>query len=436
MSQQLFPFEILEIPAAGAYATLCVTRAANGEVVACKVLKGVLADNAQALTRLRDEARMLSRLDHPSIVKVHDMLNLDGRHVMVMEYLAGMDLERLVRAHPNGLPGPVAAEIIRQAALGLHAAYTSPVGDPPKPLHVIHRDIKPDNLHLSIDGTVKVLDFGTAKGIFDDREAQTVMMVQGSRGYMAPERLDGEEDTFAVDVYALGHTWFQLYTGKAAVVSRHFRKHDEAVAKALTFIPEESLPSASQEQAKALLTRMLAYEPSQRPSWQQVIDDINALLAGIEPDLRAFAAAEVLPAHDQRDRTPPEAHDDYADVSFLGTPGSWETLANPDITEEMSDDAVRGFLGRGGWEGKVPELQLLLTKSGRWTAGPFLEILHAANSPWWQVWQKRPTPAAIATALEFLKQRKQEKSVRAYASEFLEHADERVRKAAKAITEK
>lgn len=433
MQGPLFPFEILEVPASGSYATLCVAKAANGQVVACKVLKKGLVDNAEALTRMRDEARMLSRLDHPCIVSVHDLLNLDGRPVMVMEWVEGMDLSRLLRAHPDGLPAGIACEIVRQVALGLNAAYTSPVGDPPKPLQVIHRDIKPDNVLLSTDGKVKVLDFGTAKGAFDDREAMTTAMVMGSRGFMPPERMELLPDTVGVDVYALGITWLMLLTGKMATISRAEHRHDAAVEKAVGYIKTEDLLPNTVIWLRDLIRRMCSYEPEERPTYDAIIEDIEGFLKSCDVDLEAFAAAHVLPASEARTRLPPEKHPDFPDLAFLGTAGSWETLDNPGITQQMSDDAVRRALRESGWEERVPELQVVLANAGRWTAGPFIDILRGHSTPWWKVWASRPSPTAIATALDFLKQRKSQAQVRSIAETFVDHKDPRIHTAAKAI---
>ncbi len=430
MSDGLFPFEILEIPASGAFATLCLARAADGRIVACKVLKKDFVSNADALTRMRDEARLLTRLDHPGIVDVYDLLNLDGRPVLVMEYVEGLDLGTLLRALPDGVPAPVACAIIRGAAEALHAGYSNP-GRDGTALHVIHRDLKPDNLMIDVTGQVKVLDFGTAKGTFTDRESMTTAMVMGSRGYMSPERLMGEQDTSAVDVYALGLTFLQLLTGKLPVISRHPKKHDPAVEKAIARVHSDEVPDL--DALHDLLRAMASFDAAARPTCSDVVRELDTVVGAQPADLVSFARAEVRPRVDERPRHAPEAHPDYHDLTFLGTAGSWETLSNPDVTEEQSDGALRAFLKHPDWAERVSDLQLLLTGSARWTPGPFLEVLHKAHTPWWQVWQKRPSDAQLAVALEFLKQRSDEPAVVALAEPFLDHADERIRNAARSI---
>ena len=165
--------------------------------VALKVLNSQWDDGSDAGRRLRDEARLLGRLRHRCIVSVDDLIRIDGRWGVVMEYIAGADLEHLVnsaRDQQQPISQAAALEICAAIAEALHAAYAGD-GHDAEALEVVHRDIKPSNVLLTAGGDVKVLDFGIALASFDEREAQTGRVRYGSIPYMAPERILGEPET-------------------------------------------------------------------------------------------------------------------------------------------------------------------------------------------------------------------------------------------------
>ena len=185
------PFEVVEILGEGSFGTVCVARVRNDPLrrkVALKILKGEYTANPKIMNRTRDEARLLSRINHPNIVRVERLMEVGGRPGVVMEHVEGASLDKLLLRYRTGLPPEIAIELVRQSLIALHVAYADAVGHDGQPLRVIHRDIKPSNILLSIHGAVKVVDFGIAKGNFEGREAETESVVMGSRPYMAPER--------------------------------------------------------------------------------------------------------------------------------------------------------------------------------------------------------------------------------------------------------
>ena len=177
--------------------------------VAIKLLRPEKASTAGLIGRLRDEARMLAAIRHRAIVRVDDLVELDGSWAIVMEYVEGCDLTELLRL---GVVPPVAALAITEEVAGaLHAAWHQD-GPEGTPLRLIHRDIKPSNLRITVHGEVKILDFGVARAELSSREEHTTEAAFGTVPYMAPERFYGE-DTVAGDVYALGVTLFEMLTG-------------------------------------------------------------------------------------------------------------------------------------------------------------------------------------------------------------------------------
>ena len=260
-------------------------------LVALKVLnpgKDTVADFAR---RLRDEARVLGMLRHRSIVHVDGLVVLDGRWTVVMEYIRGVDLGRLV-AEAGRLPERAALELAGETAAALSVAYewTNPQGEP---LQLLHRDIKPSNLLLTSAGEVKVLDFGVARAQFAGREAVTRSVRFGSMKYLAPERLD-MQDGPAGDVYALGAVLYELLVGQALGQSSvNPRKHAERVA-----LGERNLRHLHvQEPIVELVTSMVAWDPTVRPVTRQVERRCRDLMGSVASGdwLRDYAERAVPP---------------------------------------------------------------------------------------------------------------------------------------------
>ncbi|HEX2391659.1 MAG TPA: protein kinase, partial [Solirubrobacterales bacterium] len=177
--------------------------------VAVKILAEHLSDDERFVARFRREALAVAKLIHPNIVQVYDTGLDEGRHYIVMEYVAGRSGAQLLQRQ-----GPVdpegAAEIGIQACAGLDYAHRR---------GIIHRDVKPGNLMITggaVGGgemTVKLTDFGIARAIEQTRITQ-VGSVVGTAAYLAPEQVRGEEATPATDVYALGVVLYQFLTGR------------------------------------------------------------------------------------------------------------------------------------------------------------------------------------------------------------------------------
>jgi eukaryotic-like serine/threonine-protein kinase len=169
--------------------------------VAVKVLSGALAGDGRAAERLRREARAAARLEHPSIARVLDLGEHDGRPYLVMELLEGESLAaRIDRAGP--MAPAEAARVVTAVADALQAAHTA---------GVVHRDVKPGNVFLTTGGEVKVLDFGIAWCAHD--AALTTGELLGTAAYLAPERVLGHRATPAADIYALGVVLYELLAG-------------------------------------------------------------------------------------------------------------------------------------------------------------------------------------------------------------------------------
>jgi WD40 repeat protein/serine/threonine protein kinase len=260
--------------------------------VALKVIKHAYLESAGAVERFRREVRAAAQLSHPNIVTAFDAEQAGDTHFLVMEYVEGTTLGRLVgRVGP--LPVAEACEYIRQAALGLQHAHER---------GMVHRDVKPDNLMLTPGGTVKVLDFGLAsltaehdagepcqpdaitgaaglaaeRGATADEGLSRSNAIMGTADYMAPEQAaDAHTADRRADIYGLGCTLYHLLTGQvpypAATMQLSIRAHRERpVPKVRRRRPD--VP----EGLATVVARLLAKQPGDR---YQTCGDVAAALS-------------------------------------------------------------------------------------------------------------------------------------------------------------
>jgi len=248
---------------------------------------------ADAVRRLRDEARLLGLLKHRAIVQVFDLEQLRGEWAIVMEYVPGMHLAEL-GTHTT-IPVRQALAIVEEVSDALHHAYHFKPHDRELRLH--HRDIKPSNVMVTAGGSVKVLDFGIARANFSARETHTAGFLVGTQRYMSPEHLDFDDDTIQVgpesDIYALGAVLFELVArqpfGRATLEPL---KHQDKVLAQL----DEHLLGQVPRDLYDLIKRMLSYSPLERPTAVEVRSACEALQQEIRgPSMRSWCERMVGP---------------------------------------------------------------------------------------------------------------------------------------------
>ncbi len=410
----------------GAYATVCVARrVSDGARVALKVLRPDHVSDIALLARMRDEARLLSTIDHPDIVKVWALQEFGVQPVLEMEYVDGVSLARVLRDTGAPVPTRIALEIVRRTALALDDAYHQLAGPRREPMRIIHRDIKPDNLLLTRAGELRVVDFGIAKAEFAGRSAMTLGIVTGSAGFEAPERRLGV-DSPATDVFGLGVTLFVLATSKTLVLAR---EGDARAADALRQIGRVGGDLAQPEKVRALLDRMVASEAADRPSARDVADEIGAILA-VEgaPDLASWAAG--LPWSDAR--VPAAEHPEWDNLRFLETeaPNPPSILGRADATAQL-----RRLLASRDWPRRLREIEQVLCSCSDRVEGPLITILQRAYPPWWQFWARPSSPAELEAALWVLADRPSN-AVLGCARSLLTHPVPSVSRSAKLVLER
>lgn len=278
-------FRFLKELAQGGFGKVYLAEMITGDnfrsVVAIKLLHTKWSSNDEIVMRTRDEARLLGRLNNSNIVRVQELTRINGQVAIIMEYLQGVDLKaacNYLKDQGKPFPRKAAFTAIGAVASALDAAYNHRPLQGGEPLCVIHRDIKPSNAIITIDGDVKVLDFGTARASFEEREAKTQVLAFGSQAYMAPERMLGEPDTPAADIFSLGITLYELLTlDSFGKIHLRQERYEPSLEEKLEAMPLESTVPAGRAEIIDCMRLMLAYEPTQRPAAAQVFELMEAL---------------------------------------------------------------------------------------------------------------------------------------------------------------
>src|SRR6266850_2184377 len=211
-----------------------------GRDVAIKVLPASLSENTDRLNRFEQEARAAGALNHPNILVIHHIGIHDGAPYIVSELLEGETLRE--RMGGAALPQRKAIDYALQIAKGLAAAHAK---------GIVHRDIKPDNIFITDDGRVKILDFGLAKltSATDGNQSQTEVptrkvntdpgTVMGTVGYISPEQLKGQQADHRSDIFSFGAILYEMLSGKRA-----FR--GDSMAETMSAILREDPPDLSE----------------------------------------------------------------------------------------------------------------------------------------------------------------------------------------------
>jgi serine/threonine-protein kinase len=245
-----------------------------GRDVALKVLPSEMASDPERLDRFRREAKALAALDHPCIVTVHSVEEVDGVHFLTMQLVEGQPLDRLIPE--GGLPVERTLEIAAALADALAAAHEK---------GIVHRDLKPANVMVDAGGRVKVLDFGLAKvraglegALRSELPTQTKTregVVLGTAPYMSPEQVKGQAVDHRTDIFSLGIVLYEMATGRRPFLS-------DSAAGLMAAILRDAPPSATSirrdlpSSLAEVIARCLQKDPVARP---QTARDLRALLS-------------------------------------------------------------------------------------------------------------------------------------------------------------
>jgi eukaryotic-like serine/threonine-protein kinase len=281
---------------------LAATQGPGGfeKIVVLKELKPEFAHDETYVSMFLDEARLAARLTHPNIVQTNEVASDGSRHYMVMEFLDGRSLYRLLRyfAHSSLFPIGAHLRIIAEAVLGLDYAHELR-GFDGEPLGVVHRDVSPLNIVVTFDGQTKILDFGIAKAVDSSLETRAGTL-KGRVAYMAPEQARGAKVDRRADIYALG-----VMIWEAAARRRLWPAMTEV--QILTRILGAGAPSLrsvvpdAPADLDALCSRAMAPDPADRyPTAAALSHDLEAHLAR-RTDVPTMRAIGMLLSHTFRE---------------------------------------------------------------------------------------------------------------------------------------
>ena len=310
--------------------------------VALKILSDQSPDIA---TRFHREARSAARLIHPNIVQVYTVGAHLGTPYFAMEYVEGVDLDKILRCSGGALECSETIEIVRSIAKALVAAGQH---------DIVHRDIKPANVMISKSGLVKVMDFGLAKGLSSNSAALTQPgLVLGTPAYMAPEQGAGEDVDARADMYSLGCIMYHCLCGRppfsaenvATLLYKHMYEAPRPPSELISEIPNE---------VEAICLKLLAKKREDRfATSQELLDALCGLsinCAQAEPSLAKRAADAILISAPRKMQVPQSSKDPK--------PRAGSNLLNPKAHSQPANHKSQGnfqTLPDGRWSYK-PEL--------------------------------------------------------------------------------
>jgi hypothetical protein len=244
--------------------------------VALKFLPEHLLTDGAALARFHREVRVARQVSHKNVCRVYDIGETDGRHFLSMEFIKGEELSSLLR-RIGRLPQDKALQLARQICAGLAAAHDA---------GVLHRDLKPANVMIDEHGNARILDFGLA-GLTEDFADDELRA--GTPAYMAPEQLEGKEQTVRTDIYSLGLLLYELFTGRKAFEAETFGELIKLRRSDPTPTTPTSIIKDLDPTIENVIERCIQKDPSLRPTSAL---QVAAALPGGDPIAAALAAGE------------------------------------------------------------------------------------------------------------------------------------------------
>jgi serine/threonine-protein kinase len=382
-------YEVLGVLGRGGMATVHLARdLRSGDLVALKTMSPDVADDEAAAIVLEDEARVLSRIVHPNVVPVIDVVRTEGDVVLVMPFVRGVTVAELLvaasRAESPLSPGIVSA-IGQDVLAGLEAAHQA-TSESGQPLGVVHRDVSPQNVLVDVEGSARVLDFGIAKAV--GRAAKTTRdgSLKGKVAYMCPEQIHGEPLDRTADLYALG-----IVLWEAIALERLFAGSNEADTMRRALMADvPSLESTRPELPSgtdAFFARALARAPRSRFASAGEMAHALQSLYPREPRERVANAVRTLGARELEKRTapkpsrpPPRGPVDGAPSADLPTPHSEagptaRSLVPPPSADLSRPSSRRSATALGGGVVLASLVALALWSRARW------EPVHDSDTP-------------------------------------------------------
>ncbi len=255
------------------------------EEVALKLIKPEIAKDKKTIERFRNELKIARKIRHKNVCAMYDLGEEKGRHYITMDYIPGQDLKGLIR-QTGRLAISTAISIGKQVCEGLKEAHR--VG-------VIHRDLKPNNIMIDKEGSVRIMDFGIARTVKDIGITGSGMMI-GTPEYMSPEQVEGEEVDQFSDIYTLGIILYEMTTGtlpfKADTPFAVGIKHKSEAPRN----PKELNPQISDDLSRLILKCMEKPQENRYQDVEEILEDLGKIEKGIPTTERQ--AVKIKPEED------------------------------------------------------------------------------------------------------------------------------------------
>jgi serine/threonine protein kinase len=359
--KQISRYEILSELGRGAMGVVFKARdPLIGRLIAIKTITASVADDPGLLERFRGEAKAAGALQHPNIVTIYEMGEADGTPFIAMEYLEGESLEALISRRA---PVPVAQKVgyLVQTCRALQYAHRR---------GVIHRDIKPANIVVTVEGEVKVVDFGIAR-LADTSKTQTGTLL-GTLAYMSPQQIRGERADARSDIWSVGVVLYELLTGR-----RPFQGENHA---ALLFsilqndpVPLRELLGECPQQLDTISQRALAKDDAARyQSMEELLLELKSAWATLHLNKAEAAPAEAAPAAREYALQPAASHA----RTQIAEPA--EKVSRRNSSAKRMSPRARAATPKVSW---IPEAPITAKPS---FPSPNLALAMPAKAPSWQ----------------------------------------------------
>lgn len=341
------------------------------KLVAIKTILRELSAREDLRTMFLDEARLLSHLDHPAVAQVHDFGEEEQTLYLAMEYVAGVPFNELVAM---GTPPGMAIRLMETVCRALYAAHELCDRDGHR-LEVVHRDVSPENLMLSFDGHVKVLDFGIA--LMRGRQAPVTEygMVKGKPPYLAPEQVKGLRTDHRSDIWSTGVVLWELLTGE------HLFGGDSMYAIAKAVEEREILPPSAKcgqlpEGLDEVVLKALSRDPETRyQSARDFADDLRGIANSVAaPSIHEFAKSTLKDRREGHQKWLRSVLGGQAQAAPVGRPTGMRTVQAGEVgtlPTELPAPSITTLATLPPASRRSPWLAIVLIVAGVLAAGYF-----------------------------------------------------------------
>lgn len=350
-------FQLLLEMAQGGMATLFLARLSGPvnfqKLVVIKKIHDHLAGEQEFIEMFQDEARIAALIHHPNVATIFDMGTVDKSYYIAMEYVHGHSMAEFMRAAKRidqKLPWTIAARMIADAAAGLHAAHelTTPDG---RPLNVVHRDVSPQNLLMTYDGHVKVVDFGIAYAA-EKISHTSDGTIKGKIAYMSPEQASSAPLDRRSDVFSLGIILYEAVTMKRLFKARNDAATLYRVLECVVPPPTSIQPDLPSD-LEAIIMKALAKDPEQRygsaGELEQALgrmllqhgemashQDVGVLMAKYFDDQKQLKAEQIQRALEEDTEEPMKAYGMSGEVSSVPNGFHTDSIIQQTIRKPVS----------------------------------------------------------------------------------------------------